>query len=117
MGIRGHASALEAVVGQGSAHFAEMPRQRLAPEHEMEHLNRRASEVHQNLLRKRIETAMRNKPACIEPLYEKLRSIGYDDESNKKKDAPSAPSRQTTTLARSGRPRRRMSANAGSSSP
>lgn len=71
-----------------------MVRARLSAEQEVDNLNRRASEARQALLRKKLEMAVKNKPEVIEPLYEKLRSLGYDDEALKTKTAVAAPSRQ-----------------------
>ena len=60
--------------------LGSMPRSRCSPEEQVDNLNRRASEVKLTLLRKKVELAMRNRPRCIEPLWEKLRSMGISDE-------------------------------------
>ncbi len=49
-------------------------------------LNRRATETQRKARQKSIEMAMRNQPSCIDPLYEKLRSMGFTEDKIANKD-------------------------------
>lgn len=68
-----------------------MGRKKVTAQQEIENLNRRATEAQQALRRAHIRTAMANRPSCIDPLYEKLMSLGYTPEKIQvKEEAPAS---------------------------
>ena len=55
-------------------------------EEEIAELNLRASEAQKSLVRKRVLMAMTNRPSCIPQLWEKLVSMGINEENVKEKE-------------------------------
>lgn len=57
----------------------EMGRTKCSEEEMIHNLNRRATEAKINAQRKKIEVVMKLRPSTVEPLFEKLKSMGFDE--------------------------------------
>ena len=64
-----------------------MPRTKATALEQVDNLYRRASEIKLTVVRKKAEMAMKNMPRCIEPLWEKLQSMGITEESIQQKES------------------------------
>ena len=69
-------------------------------EEEVSNLNRRATEAKMLARRRKIEVAMRNRPGCIEPLWEKLTSLFPEELIMTKEEETMTPSCQAKAVAK-----------------